>query len=237
MSSSNILEKNQLINPYTKFGNTEQCEHWGFVVKVDQCLGCKACMAACAIENQTPFWEQLWRTHVEDLEVGEFPNTQRMFVPRLCMQCENPPCYYVCPTGATQIVDGGIVVVDEYKCMGCLYCVESCPFGARYFYTYDDIQKAKKYYGDNLIHVVPHVDKCTFCYGTAPDGTYTPACVRTCPGGARVFGCLDDPNSEVSVLVNTGQAVVLNPQLNTQPKVFYVFNRQSGRYAQGGDNS
>jgi Fe-S-cluster-containing hydrogenase components 1 len=73
MSSSNVLEKNQLINPYTKFGNTGQCNHWGFVVKVDQCLGCKACMAACAIENQTPFWEQLWRTHVEDLEVGEFP--------------------------------------------------------------------------------------------------------------------------------------------------------------------
>ncbi len=217
-------------NPYQEFGNTGKCNHWAMVIKVDQCFGCDACVAACTLENETPFWEELYRTHVEDLEIGNYPESQRMFVPRLCMQCENPPCYYVCPTGATQIVEGGIVVVDEYKCLGCLYCVEACPYGARYFYSEDDINKSKEYYGENMIHVVPHVDKCTFCYGTTPDNTNTPACVRTCVGEARVFGCLDDPTSEVSILVNTGQAVVLNPQLNVQPKVFYVMNKQSGQY-------
>ncbi|MGC9117178.1 MAG: 4Fe-4S dicluster domain-containing protein [Conexivisphaera sp.] len=216
-------------NPMQAFGNTSPCSRWGMAIKVDQCLGCMACTAACAFENETPFWEELWRTHVEDLELGTYPNSQRVFVPRLCMQCDNPPCYVVCPTGATQIVDGGIVVVDEYKCIGCQYCVESCPFGARYMYTYEDVQKAKEVYGENTIHVVPHVDKCTYCYGTAPDDTHTPACVRTCVGGARVFGCLDDPNSEVSILFNTGQAVEINPELGLGEKTRYVFNRALGR--------
>jgi len=221
-------------NPYQGFKNTVECNHWGMVIKVDQCMGCDACVAACTLENQTPFWNELWRTHVEDYELGDYPNSQRVFLPRLCMQCENPPCYYVCPTGATQIVDGGIVVVDEYKCIGCQYCVEACPFGARYMYTFEDIQKSKEYYGENAIHVVPHVDKCTFCYTTTPDGTNTPACVRTCVGGARVFGCLDDPNSEVSILFNTGQAVEINPELGVGSKVRYVFGKQQGRYVENG---
>ncbi|MCL4344401.1 MAG: 4Fe-4S dicluster domain-containing protein [Thaumarchaeota archaeon] len=212
-------------NPMQGFGNTSPCQKWGMAVLIDQCLGCDACVAACTIENQTPFWEELWRTHVEDVEMGTYPDTQRIFVPRLCMQCENPPCYYVCPTGATQIVEGGIVVVDEYKCIGCQYCVEACPFGARYMYTYEDMQKAKSYYGENTIHVEPHVDKCTFCYETAPDGTNTPACVRSCVGGARVFGCLDNPDEKVTQLFETGQAVELNPELGVKAKVRYVLGK------------
>ena len=156
----------------------------------------------------------------------------------LCMHCDNPPCVNVCPTGASYKRPDGIVTIDADKCVGCKYCIQACPYGARYF-----IDEVKGYFsGRGLVpfenvgyqrHQVGVVEKCTFCIqridaavknGSKPgvDREATPACVITCVGYARVFGDLDDPNSEISQQIITKNARPVRPELGTKPKVYYV---------------
>ncbi len=195
---------------------------YGMVMDLTVCLGCDACVAACSMENETPFWNEKYRTHVERWVEGHFPQVKEVFLPRLCMHCENPPCVEVCPTGASYIDDdGGFVLVDENLCIGCGFCVEACPYDARYLYEKDDLDEGRKLFGSALPHHVVAVDKCTFCVDRVHEGR-EPACVETCVGHSRIFGDLDDPNSEVAKLVNSGVAKPLKPELGTKPKVFYV---------------
>ena len=103
---------------------------YGMVIDLKRCYGCYACVMACKTANHTPpevFWARLLKG-----EMGKFPNTVRQSLPVLCMQCEEPSCLEVCPTGATIQLDDGIVIVDQEKCMGCKYCMMACPYGARY---------------------------------------------------------------------------------------------------------
>ncbi len=205
---------------------------YGMVLDLRSCIGCRACMAACAMENQTPFWDQninKWRTKVIDVKVGN----RLIFHSTICMHCENPPCVPVCPTGASHIDEenGRVVLVDYDKCINCGYCVEACPYGARYIMDYTDIQEIKSRYGVisqvSPEHLVPHVDKCTFCIHRVtdenlPNELKEPACVTTCVGHVRIFGDLDDPESEVHKLVSSGQAKPLYPELGTNPRVYYI---------------
>ena len=193
---------------------------YGMVIDLRTCMGCNACVAACSEENQTPYWDGLFRTHVEDIPFGVFPDVGRVLLPRLCMHCENPPCVQVCPTGASYRTEDGIVLVDQDKCMGCGYCIVACPFGARYRYERDMVHEAQERYGGDVQHRVPHVDKCTFCVHRVREGR-EPACVETCPAHARIFGDLDDPNSEVHHLVTSGQAQPIG-SMGPRPKVFYI---------------
>lgn len=196
---------------------------YGMVMDIRTCVGCDACSASCSIENQTPYWDDKYRTKVLDIETGVYPQANRQFVPTICMHCEEPACVDVCPSGASFVNDGGFVLVDYDKCMGCRACVAACPYDARYIYSNDDVKKSKELYGEELAqHEVAHVDKCTFCYDRVEQGMQ-PACVATCPESSRVFGDLDDPNSEVAKLVNSGVAKPLRPELGTKPKVFYIW--------------
>lgn len=194
---------------------------YGMVIDVTVCMGCTACVAACSVQNETPYWNDKWRTHVSDVQRGVFPDVTRDFVPRLCMHCENAPCEQVCPTGATHHTEEGVVLVDYDKCMGCKACEVACPYGARYGYEREDVKKAHEIYGEDTKHQVPHVDKCTFCYDRVKEGMQ-PACVATCPGESRMFGDLDDPNSKVAKLVASGKAKALGEHLGTKPRVFYI---------------
>ncbi len=198
---------------------------WVFVVDLNSCVGCNACMAACAQENQTPYWSNKWRTKVEQLEIGEFPEAKRVFFPHLCMQCQNTPCYYACPTGATYKTEEGIVLVNHERCIGCEACVIACPYGARYPYESDDVDECEKLYGEEARHTTPHIDKCTWCYHRLKEGL-EPACVETCPTNCRMFGDLN-VDSYVSRLVLEGKAIPLSPQLGTEPKVFYVTSKET----------
>lgn len=116
---------------------------YAMVIDLDKCMGCRACMEACKVENNTPegiFWMYVFR-----LETGEFPNVRIWFLPRPCMHCDAAPCVAVCPVGATYKDEQGRTLVDADRCIGCRYCMQACPYGARYF---DEIDPKKNYYLD-----------------------------------------------------------------------------------------
>jgi sulfur reductase FeS subunit len=194
---------------------------YAMVIDLNTCVGCNACMAACAMENQTPVWQNQWRTYVHDKEIGTAENITRRFFPRLCNHCSNPPCRTVCPTGATFQLDNGIVMVDEALCMGCGACAMACPYNARYPITYDDVKQGKEFFGVDFRRERPSVDKCDFCAHRVAAGK-KPACVETCVGESRMFGDLDDPDDPITELVKSGVARPLMPHLGTGPNVYYI---------------
>ncbi len=175
---------------------------WAMVVDVQKCIGCQACTVSCIMENAVP--ANSFRTIVSTYEVHEGSHTGTYMLPRLCNHCENPPCIPVCPVGATFQRKDGIVVVDGDRCVGCAYCVQACPYDARF-----------------INHDTGKADKCTFCAHRV-DAGLLPACVETCVGGARIFGDLSDPKSQVRQLVDQNKLKVLKPEMGTQPHVFYL---------------
>lgn len=193
---------------------------YAMVIDLNTCVGCNACMAACAMENQTPVWKNKWRTYVHDKEIGTADDVHRRFFPRLCNHCSNPPCLTVCPTGATYQLDNGIVLVDDERCMGCRACAMACPYDARYELTHEDVEMAAEFYGEPK-RKRPSMDKCNFCAHRVEKGL-KPACVETCVGSARMFGDLHNPDDPVAKLVASGVAQPLLPHLGTKPNVYYI---------------
>jgi len=126
------------------------------------------------------------------------------FVPKLCNQCENPPCVQVCPVGATYRAPDGVVLVDRSWCIGCGYCIMGCPYGVRFF------------------HPIYHVaEKCNFCYHRITKGMTT-ACVGACPFGARQIGNARNPDDPVTKTVLSGRVGVLKEEYGTKPQVYYL---------------
>jgi molybdopterin-containing oxidoreductase family iron-sulfur binding subunit len=133
----------------------------------------------------------------------------------------------VCPVRATVKQANGLVTIDADKCIGCRYCQNACPYGARYFVS----SAAKGYYpGKGLTpyekaaytkQQTGTVGKCTFCSERLAKGE-EPACVQTCPAKAMTFGDLDDPNSAVSTMLSARHAQPLKPEAGTRPNVFYI---------------
>ena len=200
---------------------------YGMLIDLSRCVGCNACTVACKVSNVTP--KGVFFTHVDKVESGKFPNTQSLFFPRACMQCDNAPCVTVCPTNATYKRSDGIVMVDQSKCIGCRYCIAACPYGDR---TY--MKKIQSYFEGGTLqfeidgfaqYQVGTVAKCEFCAKRVDQG-YLPACVQTCPTVARHFGDLDDPNSDISQLIVSSKAVQSLPELGTNPSVYFVLPRQ-----------
>jgi Fe-S-cluster-containing dehydrogenase component len=205
---------------------------YGMVIDLQRCYGCYACVMACKTSNHTPpgvFWARLLKG-----ESGTYPNTTRQALPVLCMQCDEPSCMEVCPTGATQKRDDGIVIVEKDKCMGCKACIMACPYGARY-----SVEKWESYFPDGL-ELTPYEEftkqaweeksgngvatKCDFCLDRIGEGQ-DPSCVEACAANARTFGDLDDPHSEISVLIKKYRGEVLNPEIGNKPKVYYLTPR------------
>ncbi len=184
----------------------DPAKRWAMVLDLRKCIGCQACTVSCSMENQPPLGQ--FRTIVSQYEVENVDQPHKpvevFMLPRLCNHCDNPPCIPVCPVQATYQQEDGVVLIDNERCVGCGYCVQACPYDARF------INKETN-----------TADKCTFCYHRVSVGLL-PACVESCVGGARIFGDLRDPQSEVSRLIDTHDTKVLRPEMGTQPHNFYI---------------
>ncbi len=177
--------------------------HYGMLIDLRRCIGCHACSVACKAEFDVPLGKT--RSWVEYVEKGRYPHVSRSFLPRLCNHCTHPPCVPVCPTEATwKREEDGIVVVDPDTCIGCKYCIQACPYDARF-----------------LNPVTGVADKCDFCLHRVSQGL-APACVETCIGRARIFGDLNDPDSEISKMIASNPVSVLRPEKGTEPNVYYI---------------
>jgi len=212
---------------------------WGMVIDLQRCIGCYSCMISCKEEHFIPpgiFWNRIVIG-----ETGQFPTVTKQMYPVLCNHCAEAACVKACPTQATTRREDGLVIIDYTKCAGCRYCVIACPYQQRTFYA----DGKKEYYpgqglteyeliGKELYPLEPGtVMKCNFCVeridegiakGLKPgvDREATPACVNSCPTEARVFGDLDDANSNVSRLITEKKGFPLHPEYGTEPSVYYV---------------
>ena len=192
---------------------------YGMVIDLERCIGCRACMDACKVENNTPtanFWMYVFR-----LEEGAYPNTRVSFLPRPCQHCDNAPCVKVCPVGATYHGDGGLVLQDSERCIGCRYCMVACPYGVRTFNWGAPDRPTDFDTGMVPPRPVGTVEKCTMCVHRLADGQ-VPSCVWSCPAQARIFGDLADPESRVTQLVRDREGERLLEERGTEPKVWYL---------------
>ncbi len=222
---------------------------YAMAVDLDRCQGCRACMEACKIENNTVesvFWMYVFR-----LESGEFPDTKMSFLPRPCQHCDNAPCVKVCPVGARFKREDGLVLTDADRCIGCRYCELACPYGVNYFnwtkpekrqyldYDHPDVERVTggvmppyknpdldQLYGEEQRltagggHFKGVMEKCTFCVHRLDKGL-DPACVHTCPVQALIFGDLEDPSSGIAEMINDRTHFRLLEEVGTEPSVLY----------------
>jgi Fe-S-cluster-containing dehydrogenase component len=215
---------------------------FAYALDLSRCIGCRRCVYACVDENNQSRDPQIHWIRVLSMEKGkgidfsdadpyydpkEVPEEGRFYVPVACQQCKNPPCTKVCPTGATWTEPDGIVVIDYDWCIGCRYCMAACPYGARHFnWKEPSIPKGALNPGTHVLGNRPRtvgvVEKCTFCIQRTRVGRY-PACVEVCPVGARKFGNLLDPASEIRYIIEQKRVLVLKEELNTVPKFFYFY--------------
>lgn len=174
----------------------------GMVIDTRKCVGCMDCVVACKTENDVP--DGYCRDWISQRLEGKFPNLQLEITSERCNHCDNPPCVYCCPTGASHVHDyGGVVLIDAQLCIGCKACVAACPYDARF------------------IHPDGYADKCTFCIHRVEQGL-EPACVAVCPTRCMYFGDLDDPRAEVSQLLASRKHHTLLPEAGTRPRIDYL---------------
>ena len=197
-------------------------------INLDRCVGCHTCANACKMQNNVPMgmlWNRILTKDCDVIDgaVGEYPNLKRVYLPVQCQHCETAACQKVCPTGATYKDGLGRVEIDYGKCIGCRMCMAACPYNARVFNWEDPSREPGFDYGDSRVpvRVKGVAEKCTLCKERTDEGDL-PMCVRVCPARARIFGDLDDPESEISKLALSAKAGHLLEEKGTHPQLFYV---------------
>jgi tetrathionate reductase subunit B len=175
---------------------------YAMVIDASKCINCKACVIACQLEHGIPpLASRNWIRELSEEKGGGYH-----FQPANCMQCDEPSCVAACPVPkATYKAKNGIVIIDQARCVNCGNCVSACPYGARF--RHPDRKVA---------------DKCDFCLDRISKGL-KPACVVTCPTQARVFGDLNDPDSEISRLIESEDLIkVINVKVDTKPNIYFM---------------
>lgn len=226
---------------------------WTMFIDLDKCTGCAACVVACHAENNVPIVSEREVTNsramhwirIERYWTGEYPDVQASFIPILCQQCNSAPCEPVCPVYATMHSEREGLNLQIYnRCVGTRYCQNNDPYKVRFFNFFDpqfDEPLNQQLNPDVTVRTAGVMEKCTFCVQrirreeekALVDGKpaehiqVTPACVQACPATAMVFGDLNDPNSEVSKLMDNKRKFRLLEHLNTEPNVYYLKGGES----------
>ena len=234
---AHILEEDAPVNYPGKpvyYADEPGNQKWAMVIDVKACVGCRKCVYACVKENN--IGRESGFTYIQvlqmdlgsvDLEKGtvdyeEGGRSDKWYLPVQCMHCAKPTCVYGCPVKATWKEPDGTVVIDYKKCIACRNCMITCPYFARHFnWVEPEVPKNEINPKVPLKDKAGVVEKCTFCIQRTRNGQTT-ACTEACPVGARKFGDLNDPNSEVSVLLRTRRAFRLKEELGTGPMIWYV---------------
>lgn len=215
---------------------------FAYALDLSRCIGCRRCVYGCVQENNQSRDPQIHWIRVLEMEKSKgvdleqanpyynpaiVPAEGHFYFPVACQQCESPPCVKVCPVGATWKEKDGIVAIDYNWCIGCRCCITACPYGARHFnwtepsIPRDELNTDTEYLG-NRPRYAGVVEKCTFCIQRTRAGLY-PKCVEVCPVGARKFGNLLDPESEIRKVIDTKRVFVFKEDLNTRPKFYYFY--------------
>ena len=214
---------------------------FGYALNLSVCIGCRKCAEACHLENNHDRASNNSYIRVFEMEMGGIdfekgnanydhpvPAPGKYYMPVQCQQCENAPCVTACPIEATWKEPDGIVVVDYNWCIGCRYCEAACPYHARRFnwekpeIPAEEVNPNQAYLS-NRIRPQGVMEKCTFCLHRTREGRL-PACLEACPTGARVFGNLLDPDSEIRWVIENKRTFVLKEELGTKPRFFYYFD-------------
>lgn len=214
---------------------------YGYAFNVSKCQGYMDCVRACIRENNQDRRSGMAYIRIHEHENGQFdfgqaddeffhevPAAGHFYIGTQCFHCQNPPCVDVCPTKATWMEDDGIVVVDYNWCIGCRYCIAACPYDARRFNWHEpvvpqDELNPNQHYLGNRLRQKGVVEKCTFCIQRSREGR-NPACVEACPTGARIFGNLLDPNSDIRWVLANKKVFRLKEDLGTDPKFWYFMD-------------
>jgi len=223
-----------------QIGTTAPIENvlYGYAFNVTRCEGYMECVAACVKENNLDRRSKTQYIRIFEMDHGkmtpdsgdgkyfhEVPAEGHFYMGVQCFHCQNPPCVKACPTQATWQEPDGIVVVDYDWCIGCRYCIAACPYYGRRFNWNDpsvptEEMTKKQHYLGNRMRKRGQMEKCTFCIQRSRNGKL-PACAEACPTGARVFGNLLDPDSEIRFVLKNKKVFRHREDLGTDPKFWY----------------
>ena len=237
------VEKQYGIRPHVRDLKPMDGVEFAYALNLSRCIGCRKCVHACVAENNQSRNPEIQYIRVLRMPHGSIhlekaehnyapslvPEKGYFYMPVQCQQCEKPPCVKVCPVHATWQDKDGITVIDYDWCIGCRYCEAACPYWARRFnFTQPGIPKEKinpdMAYLGNRPRRQGVMEKCHFCIQRTRAGRY-PACVEVCPAGARKFGNVLDPNSEISYILKRKRVFIqLKEEMGTSPRFFYYFD-------------
>jgi molybdopterin-containing oxidoreductase family iron-sulfur binding subunit len=211
---------------------------FGYAFNISRCKGFRSCIEACINENNLDRRNATQYIRIFEMEDGvidldhadatfqhDVPAEGHFYLGTQCFQCADPPCVKVCPVGATWQEPDGITVIDYDWCIGCRYCMAACPYWARRFnWSAPEVPAAEmnpdQHYLGNRLRKKGVVEKCTFCVHRTRQGRL-PACAEACPTGARIFGNLLDPDSEIRWVLANKRVFRLKEDLMTEPRFWY----------------
>jgi molybdopterin-containing oxidoreductase family iron-sulfur binding subunit len=211
---------------------TAKC--WAMAVDTAKCpASCTECIDACHTVHNVPDFGRskhevkwIWREDFPRI----FPEANHAYLPKavrsmrplvLCNHCANPPCVRVCPTKATFQRANGIVMMDYHRCIGCRLCMAACPYGARSMNYRDPRPFIGDIHPDYPTRTRGVVEKCNFCEERLVRGLM-PACVLACREKALVFGDVENPQSEIRLLLEKRFNLRRRAGLGTKPQIYYL---------------